>query len=68
MSLGLKFPPLPNLYCANAVDCHKSTGVLAYAAKKNLVFVWPGQGNASFPTVVVVKHKHGYSDRNITGS
>ncbi len=53
-------PPSPNWYLSNVFECHRKTGVLAYAASRCLVFVWPTEpnGEISFPQTRVVPDAH----------
>ena len=66
MTARIVIPPSPNWYSTNAVDCHRPTGLIAYAASKSLVFVWPTQErNAGFPRTEVLTDAH---FQKITGS
>lgn len=43
MSAEIVIPPSPNWYTSDAFDCHKESGILAYAASRNLVIIWPNE-------------------------
>ena len=36
-------PPSPNWYSSDAFECHDKSGILAYAASRNLVIIWPNE-------------------------
>lgn len=54
-------PPSPNWYSSAAIDCHRKTGVLAYAASRCLVVVWPEKTtdeHVTFPKTRVISDSH----------
>lgn len=53
-------PPSPNWYLSNVFECHRQTGVLAFAASRCLVFVWPIErdGDPRYPITRVVPDAH----------
>ena len=59
MRFEVVIPPSPNWYLSNAFECHKESGVLAYAASKTLVLIWPiQQRDAGFPKTRVIADAH----------
>ncbi len=51
-------PPSPNWYLSGVFECHKKSGVLAYAASRCLVFLKPHEENIGFPSTRVIPDAH----------
>lgn len=60
-SSELIIPPSANWFLSCATDCHRNTGVLAYAASRCLVLVWPenkAEEGVTFPKTRVLSDSH----------
>lgn len=53
-------PPSPNWYLSSVFECHKTSGVLVYAASRCLVFLKSCNvgDNFGFPTTRVIPDAH----------
>ena len=51
-------PPSPNWYLSSVFECHKKSGILAYAASRCLVFLKPHEENVGFPNTRVIADAH----------
>lgn len=60
ISKAIVIPPSPNWYLSSDFECHKKSGVLAYAASRCLVLVKPQEGDVGFPTTRVIPDAHRY--------
>ena len=59
MSNEKVIPPSPNWYSSDAFECHKESGILAYAAARNLVIIWPNDDNkVEFTRTRVIPEAH----------